>query len=91
MAFRERAARAKTAFDVLGDPVLRRVVTGALGLPQQLALQSVEAQARTLTSRLDVAKLQNPREVAKLAERYVVAAAGAATDAAPAGVLALFA
>ena len=91
LAFRERAARAKTAIDVLGDPVLRRVVTGALGLPQQLALQSVEAQARTLTSRLDVAKLQNPREVAKLAERYVVAAAGAASEAGPAGLLALFA
>ncbi len=89
--FRSRASRAKTAYDVLGDPVLRRVVTTALGLPQQLALQSVEAQARTLGSRFDLAKLQNPREVAKLAERYVVMAAGSAADAAPVGVLALFA
>lgn len=90
MAFRERAGRAKTAYDVLGDPVLRRVVTGALGLPQQLAVQSVETQARVISSRLDLAKLQSPREVAKLADRYVVAA-GATAFSAPSGVLALFA
>jgi Protein of unknown function (DUF1217) len=82
MLFRERAATAKTAYDVLGDPVMRRVLTTALGLPQQIVVQSVEAQARALTSRLDLDKLQNPREVAKLAERYVVAAAGSGTSAA---------
>ena len=74
--FRERAAGAKTAYAVLGDPILRRVVTTALGLPPGIAVQSVEAQARALSARLDLDKLQNPREVAKLAERYVVAAAG---------------
>lgn len=76
LLFRERAASAKTAYQALGDPVLRRVLTGALGLPPGIAVQSVEAQARALTSRLDLGKLQDPREVAKLAERYVVAAAG---------------
>jgi Protein of unknown function (DUF1217) len=91
MAFRERAAKAKTAYDVLGDPVLRRVVTGALGIPQQLALQSVEAQARTLGSRFKLASLQSPREVAKLAERYVVMAAASASETEPTGVLSLFA
>jgi hypothetical protein len=87
MLFRERAASAKTAYDVLGDPVLRRVVTGALGLPQQMAVQPVETQARAIASRVDIAKLQNPREVAKLAERYVVATAGSGS-AAPASWLA---
>ncbi len=79
MLFRERAASVTSAYDLLGDPVLRRVITGALGLPQQIAVQPVETQARAITSRLDLSKLQNPREVAKLAERYVVAAA--ATEA----------
>ena len=41
---------AKTAYDVLGDPVLRRVLTAALGLPQGIVVQSVEAQARALPS-----------------------------------------
>jgi Protein of unknown function (DUF1217) len=90
MLFRERASTAKTAYDVLGDPVLRRVVTTALGLPQQIAVQSVEAQARAVTSRLDLKKLQDPREVAKLAERYVVAAAGSGTSGATSHLLSLF-
>jgi uncharacterized protein DUF1217 len=84
--FRQRAASATTAYGVLGDPVLRRVLTTALGLPPSIAVQSVEAQARALTARLDLRKLQNPREVAKLAERYVVAAARAAPARRPAPV-----
>lgn len=91
MAFRERASSAKTAYDVLGDPVLRRVATAALGLPKGIAVQSVEAQARALTARLDLDKLKDPREVAKLAERYVVAAAnGGEGGAASSPLLGLF-
>jgi len=72
MVFEQRAATVHGPFDVLADPVLRRVVTGALGLPPELALQSVEAQARTLAARFDMAKLQNPKEVARMAERYLL-------------------
>lgn len=77
LEFNERAGRAETSLDVLGDPVLRRVVTGALGLPQQIAIQSVEAQARAVDSRFKVAKLQNPAEVRRMAERYLIATASA--------------
>ncbi len=70
--FRERAARATTAFEVLGDPIIRRVVTTALGLPQALAVQSVEAQARAVSARLDIDNLQDPRQVTRLAERYLM-------------------
>ncbi|WP_135468365.1 DUF1217 domain-containing protein [Crenalkalicoccus roseus] len=79
MAFQERAGTVRGPYDVLGDPVLRRVVTGALGLPPQLALQSVEAQARTLNGRFDVAKLQDPRQAARMAERYLLAAGASAS------------
>jgi len=91
LVFRDRAGTAKTAYDVLGDPVLRRVVTGALGLPQQLAVQPVETQARAVTSRLDLARLQDAREVAKLAERYVLAASEKVPAVPSTGVLGLFA
>jgi hypothetical protein len=74
--FRERAARATTAFEVLGDPIIRRVVTGALGLPQALAVQSVEAQARAVSARLNIENLQDPRQVTRLAERYLMQRAG---------------
>lgn len=92
LLFRNRASAATNAYAVLGDPVLRRVVTTALGLPQAIVAQPVETQARAITARLDLAKLQDPREVAKLAERYVVAAAGGGGTAAGASspLLSLF-
>ncbi len=55
--------------------MLRRVVTTALGLPQELAIQSVETQLRAVTSRLDLDKLKDPKEATKLVERYLVARA----------------
>lgn len=70
--FRDTAASADGAFAVLGNPILRRVVTGALGLPKELAIQSVETQARALEARLDLDKLKDPKEVQRLAERYLV-------------------
>jgi len=81
MLFLESAPRAQGPYSVLGNPVLRRVVTTALGLPRELALQSVEAQARALEARLDLAKLREPREVQRLAERYLIARAGEAVGA----------
>lgn len=76
--FLESASRAEDAVDVLGDPVLRRVVTVALGLPREIAIQSVEAQGRAVAARLDVGDLQDPKAVRKLAERYLIAAANQA-------------
>ncbi|HEV7456676.1 MAG TPA: DUF1217 domain-containing protein [Roseococcus sp.] len=73
LLFRERAAKgAEGAFAVLGDPVLRRVVTGAVGLPKSIAVQSVETQARALEARLKLDSLNDPRVVQRLAERYLV-------------------
>jgi hypothetical protein len=87
MLFRESAGNAQGAFGVLGNPVLRRVVTTALGLPREIALQSVEAQARALEARLDVSKLKDPREVQRLAERYLIARAGEASGGVAGGGL----
>ncbi len=74
--FGERAARGiSSGFEVLGDPVLRRVVTTALGLPQELAFQSVESQLRAVTARLDLGRLSDPKEATRLVERYMIARA----------------
>ena len=89
--FQDRAKGAKTIYDVLGDPVLRRVVTTALSLPMQIAVQPVETQARAVTTRLDLAKLQDPRQVQKLMERYVINAAGGGSGAASSPLAALLA
>lgn len=82
--FLESAKNATDVYGVLGDPVLRRVVTGALGLPDQIVVQSVEAQGRAVASRLKIDSLQDERAVRKLAERYLIAAAGKAAESAAA-------
>ena len=86
--FRDKAAAVSDVYTMLGDPVMRRVVTGALGLPDAIAVQSVEAQARAVSSRLDLDRLGNPGEVQKLISRYLIARAGTGLGAGP---LSLFA
>ena len=89
--FQSRAAAVDGPYDILGDAVLRRVVTKALGLPNQLALQSVETQARVISARLNIESLSDPRQVRKLAERYVVARAGESAGGASSPLLSLLA
>jgi len=91
--FQKRAAGGKplTAYEVLGDAVLRRVVTGALGLPQTIAIQSVETQARTIAARLDLAGLSEAKQATRLAERYVMAAAEGGGSGGSSPLLQLFA
>ncbi|MBC7800243.1 MAG: DUF1217 domain-containing protein [Gemmatimonadaceae bacterium] len=75
LTFRERAGSVKTGFDILGDPTLRRVVTTTLGIPREIALQTLGAQDRAVTSRLDLRKLQDPAFVDAFVKRYLIAAA----------------
>jgi len=74
--FIQNAAAKTDVYGILGNAVMRRVVTGALGLPAQMAVQSVETQARAITSRMKLADLQDPKKVQALAQRYVMAQAG---------------
>lgn len=80
--FSENAKTVKSVYDILGNGVLRRVVLGALGLPDQLAIQPVETQARAVTSRLKLADLQDPTKVRAIAERYLMAEADKAAGSA---------
>jgi hypothetical protein len=50
-------------------------VLGALGIPDQVAIQPVETQARAVTSRLKLTDLQDPTKVRAMAERYLMAQA----------------
>jgi len=83
--FRERAASFTSALGILGDPVLRRVVTTTLGIPKEIAFQELNAQERAITTRLDVKRLQEPRFVDIFSQRYLLeaqksAAQGTASD-----------
>jgi len=60
------------AFAILGDSVLRDVVTTALGIPAGgLASLPVEGQAALLTSKINVNSFKNPSFVASFVSRYL--------------------
>jgi hypothetical protein len=73
--FSETAKTVKSVYDILGNGVMRRVVLGALGIPDQVAIQPVETQARAVLARLKLADLQDATKVRGLAERYLMAEA----------------
>lgn len=52
--FAANIGKVSTVYEILADNVLRTVVTDTLGLPKQLALQSVESQAEAIRRRLDI-------------------------------------
>lgn len=72
LTFRAEAATVTDPYAILGDPVLRDVVTTALGLPQEIALQDVDTQARAITTRLDLSKLKDPHFVDSFTQRYLL-------------------
>jgi hypothetical protein len=76
--FRSRAGTIKTADQILGDKTMREVVTVALGIPKQIAFQSLQAQENAITSRLDVTKFKSASFVDQFTKRYLVAAGQAA-------------
>lgn len=57
--FERNAGKIQSGYDILGDNVLRSVVTYALDLPPQIAVQSVEKQKQLIESKLDIKKFQN--------------------------------
>lgn len=91
--FRNRAATAKKADDILGDANLRKVVTGALGIPLQIAFQPITTQEKAITDHLDITKLQDPKFVENLARQFLInnQAATANTTAAGGSITSLFA
>jgi hypothetical protein len=75
LAFRQEASSITSVDQVLGNPVLRRVVTTTLGLPLQIAFQPLEAQERAISSRLDISKFSKPAFVESFVQRYLIAVA----------------
>jgi hypothetical protein len=81
LIFRATAATDATSVDaILGNSVLRSVVTTALGLPEEIALQPLEAQETAITSRMDITQLQNPTFVDQFLQKYMIAEATSASS-----------
>ncbi|MBS0558611.1 MAG: DUF1217 domain-containing protein [Proteobacteria bacterium] len=76
LTFRASAATITSVDQILGDPILRNVVTTALGIPVQIAFQDLNAQEKAISSRLDITQFQDPHFVEAFAQRYLIAAGG---------------
>lgn len=72
--FRSRAATIKTADQVLGDPTFRDVITTALGIPKEIAFQSLQTQEKAITDHIDLTKFAKPAFVDQFVNRYLVQA-----------------
>jgi hypothetical protein len=73
LTFRKQAAGVTSVDQILGDPILRKVVTTALNIPLQIAFQPLLAQEKAVSSQLDIAKLKDPKFVESFAQRYLLA------------------
>jgi hypothetical protein len=74
------AGKTPGVYDVLGNKVLRRVAQTVAGLPDQLALQEVEAQARTLQRSFKLSDFGDAKAREKLIQRYLLTAADTAAS-----------
>lgn len=69
--FKRRAKDVTQTVQLLGDSVLREVVTVANNIPKQIAVQEVDAQVTALERKVDVKKLKDATEVDKMVIRYL--------------------
>jgi hypothetical protein len=69
--FKENASKINSPWAILGDKVLREVVTTTLGIPKELAIQGVEAQATYLSKKVDIEKFKDKRFVETFIQRYL--------------------
>lgn len=76
LTFRGQASSVTSVDQILGDATMRTVVTGALGIPPEIAYQDLGAQENAISSRLDLKKLQDPKFVEGLVQQYLLSAQG---------------
>jgi hypothetical protein len=85
LAFQQQASSITSVDQILGNSTLRTVVTTALGIPETIAIQPLEAQEKAISSRLNISKLKSPTFVNDLIQQYLLnnatnnAASGAST------------
>ena len=73
LAFKTQASTITSVDQILGNPTMRSVVTTALGIPQQIAFQSLNAQQQAIATRVDIANFKNPKFVETFIQQYLIA------------------
>ncbi len=70
-AVKSASTSTNAVYAILGDSVMRTVVTTALGFPKQLAVLPVADQAAEVSKRLNVQQFSNPTFVSQFVTRYL--------------------
>lgn len=78
--FRSRAGTIKSVDQVLGDATFRNVITTALGIPKQIAYQSLMTQEHAISSRIDLTKFKDPKFTEQFVKQFLVANAASVTS-----------
>jgi hypothetical protein len=78
--FKQIASTLTTPIKILGSALGREVVTTALGLPKQIALQSLPTQEKEIAKRLDPSKFTNAVFVDRFVQRYLSVLNGAGSS-----------
>ena len=80
LTFIQQASSITSAAQIVANPLFDTVVNGALGIPEEIAFQSVQAQEQAITSKLDIKNLQDPKYVQQIAQRYLIAQSSSASN-----------
>lgn len=73
LTFRKQAATITSVDQILGDPIMRKVVTTTLGIPLGIAFQPLQAQEKAISARVDITRFKDPKFVESFVQRYLVA------------------
>lgn len=68
--FQRSASTVTSAYGILADQALLKVVFTAFGFPDAMRGADIDRQAAAIEARLDVSSLQDPKEVEKLLTRF---------------------
>lgn len=72
LTFIQQAGSITSVDGILSNASVRNVVTTALGVPQQIAFQPLNAQEQAISTRFNVQDLQDPKFVQNFAERFLI-------------------
>ncbi len=90
LTFMGQAKQIAKVDDILGDQTNRAVVLTALGIPQQIAFQTLPTQEAAVAARVRIADFQKPAFVQGLTDQYLLHAAKQAQAASGTATLSLF-
>lgn len=82
LAFKAQASTISSVDQILGNPTMRAVITTTLGIPQEIAFQSLNAQETAISSRIDITQFKSPSFVESFVQRYLIANAANASSSA---------